>query len=116
MDWGSVFCPLPVHQTQEQRKCIIGMLDIMFDRNQTSQNVVPSNIVYHAGQMSKTCFIKQCWMMFYGNVLLVWPTALKLRYITNCGMLFLVMGFISLVDDIQFMLISRHHICIRSVH
>ena len=54
--------------------------------------------------------------MFYGNVLLVWPTALKLGYITNCGMLFLVMGFISLVDDIQFMLISRHHICIRSVH
>ena len=38
-------------------------------------------------------------------------TALKL---TNFDMLFLVMGFISLVDEIQFMLISSRHICIRS--
>ena len=30
-------------------------------------------------------------------------------------MLFLVMGFISLVDEIQFMLISSRHICIRSM-
>ena len=29
--------------------------------------------------------------------------------------LFLVMGFISLVDEIQFMLISSRHICIRYV-
>ena len=44
----------------------------------------------------------------------VWPTALKLGCITNFDMLFLVMGFISLVDEIQFMLIfSSHHICIR---
>ena len=39
----------------------------------------------------------------------VWPTALKLGCITNFDMLFLVMGFISLVDEIQFMLISSHH-------
>ena len=45
----------------------------------------------------------------------VWPTALKLGYVTNLDMLFLVMGFISLADEIQFMLISSHHICIRSV-
>ena len=43
----------------------------------------------------------------------VWPTALKLGSRTNFDMLFLVMGFISLVDEIQFMLISSCHICIR---
>ena len=32
----------------------------------------PSNIVKHGGQTSKICFIKQCWMMFFGDVLLVW--------------------------------------------
>ena len=45
----------------------------------------------------------------------VWRTALKLGCVTNFDMLFLVMGFISLVDEIQFMLISSHHICIRSI-
>ena len=30
----------------------------------------------------------------------VWPTALKLGCVTNFDMLFLVMGFISLVDAI----------------
>ena len=45
----------------------------------------------------------------------VWPTALKLGCITNFDMLFLVMGFISLVDEIQFILISSHHICMRSI-
>ena len=45
----------------------------------------------------------------------VWPTALKLGCITNLDMLFLIMGFISLVDEIQFMLISSCHICIRSI-
>ena len=45
----------------------------------------------------------------------VWPTALKLGCVTNLDPLFLEMGFISLVDDIQFMLISRRHICIRSM-
>ena len=45
----------------------------------------------------------------------VGPTALKLGCITNFDMLFLVMGFISLVDEIQFMLISSRHICIRSI-
>ena len=44
----------------------------------------------------------------------VWHTALKLRCI-NFDMLFLVMGFLFLVDEIQFMLISSHHICIRSI-
>ena len=34
---------------------------------------------------------------------------------TNFDMLFLVMGFISLVDEIKFMLISSSHICIRSI-
>ena len=42
----------------------------------------------------------------------VWPTALKLGCITNFDMLFLMMGFISLVDEIQSMLISNHHVCI----
>ena len=31
-----------------------------------------SNIVKHGGQTSKTRFIKQLWIMFYGDVLLVW--------------------------------------------
>ena len=43
----------------------------------------------------------------------VWPTALKLGCITNFAMLLLVIGFIYLVDEIQFMLISSHHICIK---
>ena len=43
----------------------------------------------------------------------VWPTALKFSCVTNLDMLFLTMGFISLVDEIQFMLISSCHICIR---
>ena len=45
----------------------------------------------------------------------VWPTALKLGCVTNLDTLFLVMGFISLVDEIQFMLISSRHIYIRSI-
>ena len=45
----------------------------------------------------------------------VWPTALKLGCMTNFDTLFLVMGFISLVDEIQFMLISNRQICIRSI-
>ena len=44
----------------------------------------------------------------------VWNTALKLGCITKLNTLFLVMGLISLVDEIQFMLISSH-ICIRSI-
>ena len=39
----------------------------------------------------------------------VWPTALKLGCIANFDMLFLVMGFISFVDEITFMLISNRH-------
>ena len=42
----------------------------------------------------------------------VWPTALKLGCVTNFDMLFLVMGFISLVDGIQFLLISSRNICL----
>ena len=36
----------------------------------------------------------------------VWPTALKLGSVTNFDMLFLLMGFNCLVDEIKFMLIS----------
>ena len=42
----------------------------------------------------------------------VWPSALKLGCITNVDTLFLVMGFISLVE-IQFMLISSFHFASR---
>ena len=45
----------------------------------------------------------------------VWPTALKLGCLTNFDMLFLMMGFISLGDEIQFMLISSCHICIKPI-
>ena len=39
----------------------------------------------------------------------VWPTALKLGCLTNFDMLFLVMEFIYLVDEIQFLLISSRN-------
>ena len=39
----------------------------------------------------------------------VWPTALKLGCVTNLDMLFVVTGNVSLVDEIQFMLISSRH-------
>ena len=46
----------------------------------------------------------------------VWPTALKRGWVTNyLDPLFFVMGFISLVDEVPFMLISSRHICIRSI-
>ena len=44
----------------------------------------------------------------------VWPKALKLGCVTNLDTLFLVMGFISLVDKIQFTLISSCHICMKT--
>ena len=43
-----------------------------------------------------------------------WTTTLKLGWITNFDMLSRD-GLISLVDEIQFMLISSRHICIRSI-
>ena len=46
----------------------------------------------------------------------VWPTALKLGCVTNFDMLFLVMGFISLIDEIQVMLISSRHINLHKVY
>ena len=52
---------------------------------------------------------------FVCHSMCVWPTALKLGCVTNFDMLFLVMGFISLVDEIQFMLIGSRLICIRSI-
>ena len=45
-----------------------------------------------------------------------WPTTLKLGCITNFDMLSLVMGFISLVNEIHFMLISGCHISNRSIY
>ena len=60
------------------------------------------------------CFLFVLFLNVYHSAC-VWPTALKLGCITNFDMLFLVMGFISLVDEIQFMLISSRHICIRSI-
>ena len=48
-------------------------------------------------------------------ILRVCHSALKLGCITNFDMLFLMKGFISLVNEIQFMQISSHHICIRSI-
>ena len=45
----------------------------------------------------------------------VWPTALKLGCIINFDTLFLLMGFFSLVDEIQFMVISNRHNRIRSI-
>ena len=45
----------------------------------------------------------------------VWHTALKLGCINNLDTLFLVTGLISFIDEIQFMLISSRHICIRSM-
>ena len=60
---------------------------------------------------SQACRLTTICLLFSGfsNVChsaCVWPTALKLGCIANFDMLFLVMGFISLVHEIQFMLIS----------
>ena len=45
----------------------------------------------------------------------VWPTALKLGCVTNFDMCFLVMGFVCLVNEIQFIsLISSRHFCMKS--
>ena len=41
---------------------------------------------------------------------------LQLRNLAVLLVLFFVMGFIFLVDEIQLILISSHHICIRSIH
>ena len=41
------------------------------------------------------------------------PNSSETWLVTNFDMLFLVMGFISLVDEIRFMLISSRYICIR---
>ena len=38
-----------------------------------------------------------------------WPTAMTRGSVTNFDMLFLVMGLISLVDEIKFILISSSH-------
>ena len=43
------------------------------------------------------------------HVVCVWPTFLNLGCVTNCDILHLMMGFICLVDEIKFMLISCHH-------
>ena len=45
----------------------------------------------------------------------VFGQQLTLGCSTNVDIVFLVMGLISLVDEIQFMLISSRHICIRSI-
>ena len=45
----------------------------------------------------------------------LWPTALKLGCVTNLDTLFLVMGSMYLIDEIQFMLIRSRHVCIRSI-
>ena len=66
----------------------------------------------------KCMAVSQAWvdgLPYHTYFACVWPTALKLGCVTNFDMLFLVMGFISLIDEIQFMLISSRHICIRSI-
>ena len=42
-------------------------------------------------------------------------TGSMLGSVTNFDALFLVMGFICLVDEIQLMLISSRHFCMRSL-
>ena len=42
--------------------------------------------------------------------------ALKLGCVPNFHMVFLVLGFVSLIDEIQFMLNGGRHICIRSIY
>ena len=62
--------------------------------------------------LSYVCLLFSCFSNIY-HFVCVWPTALRLGCVTNLDTLFLVMGFISLVDKIQFMLISCRHICIK---
>ena len=79
-------------------------------------------------QMKRQMYGSQAWVAlpyicllfsFFSNVChsaAFWPTALLLGCITNFDMLFLMMGLISLVTEIQFMLISSHHFSNRSIH
>ena len=72
----------------------------------------------YADMAAGDAWLPYIWLLFssFSNVchsVCVWPTALKLSCINNFDMLFLVMGFTSLVDEIQFMLISSRHIWIR---
>ena len=50
--------------------------DVWQKSNFVKHRPTSSNIVKHGVQTNQTCFIQQCWMMFYGDVLLVW-TGLK---------------------------------------
>ena len=78
---------------------------ISVSRFQTCDQSASQECQFPTPKTNKPCYDFAC----------IWPTALKLGYITNFYMLFLVTGFISLVDEIQFMLISRRYICIKSI-
>ena len=70
------------------------------------QSVYPSLTAIHSSLIFR--FLQMCTISHvFGQQLL--------NLATNFDMLFLMIGFISLVNEIQFMLISSHHICIRSV-
>ena len=58
------------------------------------------------------CLLFSCFSNVY-HFTCVWPTALKLGCIANFDMLFLVMGFISLVDEIQFLLYMLWHLAFK---
>ena len=47
----------------------------------TSQDVI--NIVNHGGQTNKTYFIKQCWVMFYADLLFDWPRLQRQHVLSN---------------------------------
>ena len=54
-----------------------------------------------------------CWPKGHRMAGIFWPTAVKLGCMTNFDMLFLMTGFISLVNEIQ-LIITSHYFCIKA--
>ena len=87
--------------------------------NPITRKTVESNTAKFQSCWPNTCKMVDNKRQMYGSQsthVFGQRTVLKLGCVTNLDTLFLVMGFISLVDEIQFMLISRHHIYIRSLN
>ena len=108
------FSPFLVRICLQCYKVHTTQIDCSIDLMQIWQLLISINWISSHAWLPYICL----WFSFFSNVYHFachWPTALKFGCITNFDMLFLVMGFISLVDEIQFMLISSRHICIRSI-
>ena len=93
-------------------KLVLSCLVLTFEKPENKRQMYCSQFTH--AWLLYICLLFSVFFWVY-HFACVWPTALKLGCIINFDMLFLVKGFISLVDEIPFMLISSRHICIRSM-